>query len=396
MVHSCVMPETTSPSTETTPSSPPAGGTRRVRWLARHTFSVRGLACEGDVLDLSLARGVAGTQATDWWCGGAATTPRSRRASRRARRRRRHRRRRRRRMTTLRPPQYPRCPSDPSDAPWKDNGCLGLERHEFPIMGFSVRTADWRLTQCVAAAAVVVVVSSRLVLSRLLRPRRRVAPSAARRHRRRPRLVSSCLVRPHRPEWRLTQRAVLVVVLVVSCLASSVRPAAEWRLTQRIVVLAVSARLVFSVRAAEWPSDAARSAQPPSSPRLASPSSSSSPRRCSVRVVAFRRRPTAPRVCPWVADLAAARGNGQRPSKEAPPDVRGRAPADASGCRDACGRAPADTHMREGRPSCVVWRMVVRPAAAFDRLSSSSPDAVLLQYHRFLLTPCFSSIIAVS
>jgi hypothetical protein len=41
--------------------------------------------------------------------------------------------------------QFPRCPSDESEM-WKANNCDALERHEFPIMGYSVRDADWRLT----------------------------------------------------------------------------------------------------------------------------------------------------------------------------------------------------------------------------------------------------------
>ena len=41
--------------------------------------------------------------------------------------------------------QFPRCPRAGQPA-WQANNCDSLERHEFPIMGYSVRDAMWRLT----------------------------------------------------------------------------------------------------------------------------------------------------------------------------------------------------------------------------------------------------------
>jgi iduronate 2-sulfatase len=47
--------------------------------------------------------------------------------------------------------QFPRCPADTANASmfWKDNMCEWIERSNFFAMGFSIRTARWRLTQWV-------------------------------------------------------------------------------------------------------------------------------------------------------------------------------------------------------------------------------------------------------
>ena len=40
--------------------------------------------------------------------------------------------------------QYVRCPQDPA-VPWKANACLFVDRSQLPVMGYTIRTAEWAL-----------------------------------------------------------------------------------------------------------------------------------------------------------------------------------------------------------------------------------------------------------
>ena len=39
-----------------------------------------------------------------------------------------------------------RCPADASK-PWKQNGCLFVDRSQIPYFGYTIRTKDWRYTE---------------------------------------------------------------------------------------------------------------------------------------------------------------------------------------------------------------------------------------------------------
>ena len=42
--------------------------------------------------------------------------------------------------------QYMRCPTDMS-VPWQNNNCLFTDRSQIPVMGYTLRTSDWRYTR---------------------------------------------------------------------------------------------------------------------------------------------------------------------------------------------------------------------------------------------------------
>eukprot|EP01063_Lacrimia_lanifica_P033873 TRINITY_DN614_c1_g1_i1.p1 TRINITY_DN614_c1_g1~~TRINITY_DN614_c1_g1_i1.p1 ORF type:complete len:730 (+),score=182.08 TRINITY_DN614_c1_g1_i1:64-2253(+) len=44
--------------------------------------------------------------------------------------------------------QYPRCPVDPA-VPWRQNQCTFIDRSQFEVMGYTIRSAEWRYTEWV-------------------------------------------------------------------------------------------------------------------------------------------------------------------------------------------------------------------------------------------------------